>query len=47
MAGQRNQQQRRDERKPTSMPPRRAWLTFALILLANFLLVRYLLPRPG
>jgi cell division protease FtsH len=26
------------------MPPRRAWLTFLLILLANFLLVRWLFP---
>jgi cell division protease FtsH len=26
------------------MPPRRAWLTFVLILLANFLLVRWLFP---
>ena len=30
-----------------SMPPRRVWLTFALILLANFLLVRFVFPRPG
>ncbi len=29
------------------MPPRRAWLTFALILVVNFLLVRYLFPQPG
>jgi cell division protease FtsH len=28
------------------MPPRRTWLWFALILLANFLLVRLLLPGP-
>jgi cell division protease FtsH len=28
------------------MPPRRTWLWFALILLANFLLVRFLLPGP-
>jgi len=28
------------------MPPRRSWLWFALILLANFLLVRFLLPGP-
>ena len=26
------------------MPPRRTWLWFALILLANFLLVEFLLP---
>ena len=29
-----------------TMPPRRTWLWFALILLANFLLVRFLLPGP-
>lgn len=29
------------------MPPRRAWLTFGLILLVNFLLVRYLFPGSG
>jgi cell division protease FtsH len=29
------------------MPPRRTWLTFALILLVNFLLVRFVFPRPG
>src|SRR3712207_190102 len=28
------------------MPPRRSWLWFALILLANFLLVRFLFPGP-
>ena len=28
------------------MPPRRTWLWFALILLANFLLVRFLFPGP-
>src|SRR5215218_5337929 len=33
------------ERQGT-MPPRRTWLWFALILLANFLLVRLLLPGP-
>ena len=30
----------------SSMPPRRTWLWFALILLANFLLFRFLLPGP-
>src|SRR5215217_6890033 len=30
----------------STMPPRRSWLWFALILLANFLLVRLLLPGP-
>src|SRR5215207_9469899 len=30
----------------STMPPRRTWLWFALILLANFLLVRFLLPGP-
>jgi cell division protease FtsH len=29
------------------MPPRRTWISFALVLLLNFLLVRYLFPRPG
>ena len=29
-----------------TLPPRRAWLSFALILLANFLLVRFLFPGP-
>jgi cell division protease FtsH len=28
------------------MPPARSWLWFALILLANFLLVRFLFPGP-
>jgi cell division protease FtsH len=32
--------------KQSTMPPRRSWLWFALILLANFLLVRYLFPGP-
>jgi cell division protease FtsH len=30
----------------STMPPRRTWLWFALILLANFLLVRLLFPSP-
>jgi cell division protease FtsH len=30
----------------SAMPPRRTWLWFALIVLANFLLVRFLLPGP-
>src|ERR671916_3201276 len=30
----------------STMPPRRTWLWFALILLANFLLVRFLFPGP-
>src|ERR687889_2436772 len=29
-----------------TMPPARSWLWFALILLANFLLVRFLFPGP-
>jgi cell division protease FtsH len=29
------------------MPPRRAWLWFLLVLLANYLLVRLLMPSPG
>ena len=32
--------------RQSTMPPRRSWLWFALILLANFLLVRYLFPGP-
>jgi cell division protease FtsH len=34
------------ERQSSTMPPRRSWLWFALILLANFLLVRLLFPGP-
>src|SRR5918992_2501337 len=30
----------------SAMPPRRSWLWFALILLANFFLVRFLFPGP-
>src|SRR5829696_6786525 len=32
--------------RQSTMPPRRSWLWFALILLANFLLVRFLFPSP-
>src|SRR5918998_3682657 len=32
--------------KQSTMPPRRSWLWFALILLANFLLFRFLFPGP-
>src|ERR687889_1372368 len=32
--------------KQSTMPPRRSWLWFALLLLANFLLVRLLFPGP-
>jgi cell division protease FtsH len=32
--------------RQSTMPPGRTWLWFALILLANFLLVRFLLPGP-
>ena len=32
--------------RQSAMPPRRTWLWFALILLANFLLVRLLFPGP-
>src|SRR5829696_8288328 len=32
--------------RQNTMPPRRSWLWFALILLANFLLVRFLVPGP-
>jgi len=28
------------------MPPKRAWLTFLIVLLANYMLVRYLFPGP-
>ena len=28
------------------MPPRRTWLTFLIVLLANYMLVRYLFPGP-
>src|ERR687895_2403868 len=34
------------ERQSSTMPPRRSWLWFALILLANFLVVRLLFPGP-
>ena len=29
-----------------NMPPRRAWVTFLIVLLANYMLVRYLFPGP-
>jgi cell division protease FtsH len=32
--------------RQSGMPPARSWLWFALILLANFLLVRFLFPGP-
>src|SRR5829696_4285283 len=32
--------------RQSTMPPARSWLWFALILLANFLLVRLLFPGP-
>jgi hypothetical protein len=32
--------------RQSTMPPRRSWLWFALILLANFLIVRLLFPGP-
>ncbi|MBA3479169.1 MAG: ATP-dependent zinc metalloprotease FtsH [Lautropia sp.] len=31
---------------PAKMPPKRAWLTFLIVLLANYMLVRYLFPGP-
>ena len=31
---------------PMQMPPRRTWLWFLLVLVANFLLVRALMPSP-
>jgi hypothetical protein len=30
--------------RQSGMPPRRTWLWFALIVLANFLIVRFLFP---
>jgi cell division protease FtsH len=33
-----------DPNRQSTMPPRRTWLWFALILLANFLIVRFLFP---
>src|SRR5215204_3238519 len=35
-----------ERQSSTTMPPRRSWLWFALILLANFLLVMFLFPGP-
>src|ERR671913_1395137 len=32
--------------RQSTMPPRRSWLWFALILLANFLIFRFLFPGP-
>ena len=32
--------------RPAKMPPGRTWLWFVLILLANFVLVRFLMPSP-
>src|SRR3712207_1084984 len=32
--------------RQSTMPPRRSWLWFALLLLANFLLVKFLFPGP-
>src|ERR687895_574771 len=34
------------EGQSSTMPPRRSWLWFALLLIANFLLVRFLFPGP-
>ena len=31
---------------PASMPPRRTWLTFLVILLINYLLVTFFFPSP-
>src|ERR671921_850855 len=44
----RSDEQRRatGPRAKRTMPPARSWLWFALILLANFLLVRFLFPGP-
>ena len=51
--GDRPTTNRSDEQRRTTgpggkrtMPPARSWLWFALILLANFLLVRFLFPGP-
>ena len=32
---------------PQKMPPRRAWLTFLLVVLANYALMRFLIPGTG
>ena len=32
---------------PAPMPPRRAWLTFLLVVLANYALMRLFFPNPG
>jgi len=32
---------------PKKMPPRRAWLTFLLVVLANYALMRFLIPGTG
>ncbi|HEY9478976.1 MAG TPA: ATP-dependent metallopeptidase FtsH/Yme1/Tma family protein, partial [Gemmatimonadaceae bacterium] len=32
---------------PLAMPPRRTWTWFIIILVVNFLVVRFLLPREG
>jgi cell division protease FtsH len=31
---------------PPTMPPKRTWITFLVVLLANYMLVRYLFPGP-
>ena len=33
--------------KSQKMPPRRAWLTFLLVVLANYALMRFLIPSTG
>ncbi|HEX5045949.1 MAG TPA: ATP-dependent zinc metalloprotease FtsH [Gammaproteobacteria bacterium] len=32
--------------KPPSMPPRRAWITFVIVLVVNYAIVRMLVPSP-
>jgi cell division protease FtsH len=38
--------QKADGKEPTKVPPRRAWWTFMALLLANYLLMRFLFPDP-
>src|SRR5215218_5434862 len=47
-SGSRPDEPRRESgpERQSGMPPRRTWLWFVLILLANFLLVRLLFPGP-
>jgi cell division protease FtsH len=33
--------------RQANIPPRRTWLTFLILLLINYLLMRFLFPGPG